>query len=120
MAVAPALIAIFSLTERLVPSSLLTEGLTWTNSGLALGFSLGTALNGIVIDARGTTVAFMLPTACALLACLTAIIGRGVLVRASAQHEPGQPGIALNAEPVPGPAPGGVIDDPRNDLNEGA
>ena len=60
-AVAPALIANFSLTERLVPGHLLTEGLTWTNSGLALGFSAGTTLGGIVIDAHGTAWAFVLP-----------------------------------------------------------
>ena len=36
-AVAPALIANFSLTERLVPARLLTEGLTWTTPGWRSG-----------------------------------------------------------------------------------
>jgi predicted MFS family arabinose efflux permease len=112
-AVAPALIAIFSLTERLVPAPQLTEGLTWANSGLALGFSLGTGLNGFVIDTLGTTIAFLLPSACAAIACLTAILGRASLVPAGTASGHEVPGIALNSEPVPGPAPGGVRDDPR-------
>jgi predicted MFS family arabinose efflux permease len=113
IAVAPALIAIFSLTERLVPSSQLTEGLTWTNSGLALGFSLGTAVNGVVIDAWGTTVGFLLPSACAALACVTAVLGRRTLTASEAETPSDRPAFSLNSDPVPGPAPGGVRDDPR-------
>ena len=114
MAVAPSLIAIFSLTERLVPSELLTEGLTWTNSGLALGFSFGTAINGVIIDSRGTTTAFILPSICAALACLSALLGVRTLQAACSDGPQTGLGIPLNSEPVPGPAPGGVIDEPRD------
>jgi predicted MFS family arabinose efflux permease len=117
--VAPALIAIFSLTERLVPGNLLTEGLTWTNSGLALGFSLGTAVNGIVIDAHGTSVAFILPALCAAASCVAALFGRGTLQAACADRGPAVPGIARNSDPVPGPAPGGVRDDPKDASGRG-
>jgi predicted MFS family arabinose efflux permease len=117
--VAPALIAIFSLTERLVPGSLLTEGLTWTNSGLALGFSMGTAINGIIIDARGTTTAFLLPAACAAMACVTAFVGRGTLRAACADRPPSSPGFALNTDPLPGPTPGGVRDEPMDASGRG-
>jgi len=111
-AVAPALIANFSLTERLVPSNLLTEGLTWTNSGLALGFSAGTTVSGFVIDAYGTTVAFWIPVLSASLACVTAIAGQRVLTRASAGRAQPAPSLTWNADPLPGPTPGGIVDDP--------
>jgi predicted MFS family arabinose efflux permease len=117
--VAPALIAIFSLTERLVPAALLTEGLTWTNSGLALGFSFGTAINGIIIDSRGTTVAFVLPALCAAMACITALLGRGTLQAACADRAPSVPGIARISDPLPGPAPGGVRDEPMDASGRG-
>jgi MFS family permease len=120
LVVAPVLIAVFSLTERLVPAEQLTEGLTWANSGLALGFSFGTAINGVVIDAEGTTVAFILPALCASMACLAALLGRGVLRGASAHRSSGALGIARNAEPVPGPAPGAVDDDPEHTTLPGA
>ena len=110
--VAPALIANFSLTERLVPANLLTEGLTWTNSGLALGFSAGTTLGGIVIDAHGTTWAFILPIASASMAAITAAIGQPVLTRASSGRRQPPPAPSWNAEPVPGPAAFGVLDAP--------
>ena len=111
-AVAPALIANFSLTERLVPSALLTEGLTWTNSGLAFGFSAGTAIGGAVVDAYGTTVAFALPVVSASLAAVVALLGQRVLLRSARAHAPVEPVPTWNADPVPGPAPGGIVDDP--------
>lgn len=112
LAVAPALIAVFSLTERLVPPRLLTEGLTWTMSGLAMGFSIGTALAGGVIDSLGTTWGFVLPSICAATSFLTALAGRHVLQRASEGRPQPLPVRTLNADPVPGPAPGGIVDDP--------
>jgi predicted MFS family arabinose efflux permease len=83
-AVAPTLIAMFSLSERLVPPHLLTEGLTWTNSGLVVGFAVGTTLGGAVIDAHGTTWAFVLPCVSAITSFVTATLGRGMLRAASA------------------------------------
>lgn len=112
MAVAPALIAVFSLTERLVPSVQLTEGLTWTNSGLALGFSGGTAVAGIVVDAVGTTWAFGLPIASAACAFIAATAGQPVLRRAAAGRPLPGPAIAWGVDPVPGPGAGAVVDDP--------
>lgn len=112
IAVAPALIAVFSLTERLVPSALLTEGLTWANSGLAIGFSAGTAIGGIVIDSVGTTWAFVLPMLSAGTACVVAALGQRVLARASAGRPAPLPAVPWNNDPLPGPGPGGFVDDP--------
>jgi predicted MFS family arabinose efflux permease len=114
-AVAPALIAVFSLTERLVPARLLTEGLTWANSGLALGFSAGTTIAGAVVDAFGTTLAFAIPAASATSSLLVAAIGRRLLERASSGRAQPPPTATWNNDPVPGPAPGGIVDDPHLD-----
>ena len=110
-AVAPALIAGFSLAERLVPANLLTEGLTWSNSGLAVGFSGGTALAGIVIDSSGTTAAFALPAIGATIAAVILITTHRILVDSVVPYEDRPPGAPLNADPIPGPAPGGFRDD---------
>lgn len=112
LAVAPALIATFSITERLVPAARLTEGLTWTNSGLALGFSVGTALGGVVIDAHGTMWSFCLPILSAGAAFAAAALGYSVLGRASAHPAAGAPAVAWVPDPLPGPEPGGIRDDP--------
>jgi predicted MFS family arabinose efflux permease len=72
-AIAPGLITTYALTERLVPSTLLTEALTWTNSGMILGYAAGTALSGFFIDARGTTLSYLLPPLGALIAMLVAL-----------------------------------------------
>ena len=116
--IAPALIAVFSLTERLVPAASLTEGLTWTNSGMALGFSFGTALAGVVIDGAGTSAAFAIPCISAALACAVAASGGRALSRASAGRRQPPPTRLLNVDPIPGPAPGGIMDDP-DDVREG-
>jgi predicted MFS family arabinose efflux permease len=112
-AVAPALIANFSLTERLVPGHLLTEGLTWTNSGLALGFSAGTTLGGITIDAHGTSWAFVLPILSAGIASIVAALGQRTLLRASADRPLPAPTVTWNTDPLPGPGPGAIVDDPQ-------
>jgi len=112
-AVAPALISGFSLAERLVPANLLTEGLTWSNSGLALGFSAGTALAGIAIDASGTTLAFALPVAGAAIAAIVIACTRRRLIASVQPYHDGPPATPLNADPIAGPTPGGFRDDAR-------
>lgn len=114
MAVAPALIAVFSLTERLVPPSQLTEGLTWATSGMSIGFSTGTSIAGIVIDSFGTSWAFGIPVASAAGACLAAAIGQPVLRRAAAGRSLPLPTVPWVDEPIPGPRPGGILDDPSD------
>lgn len=111
MAVAPVLIAVFSLTERLVPQAQLTEGLTWATSGMSIGFSTGTSIAGIIIDAHGTAWAFSIPVASAASACIVAAIGQPVLRRAAAGRQQPLPTVPWVDDPVPGPRPGGIIDD---------
>ena len=111
-AIAPTLICTFSLTQRLVPSQLLTEGLTWTNSGLAAGFALGASLSGILVDRMGTAYAFGLGTLGAALALGSTLVAqhrwnRAIFAR-SGDRAPIIP-VTLNQDPIPGPAPGAFL-----------
>ena len=57
-------------------------------------------------------VAFWIPVLSASLACITAILGQGVLTRASAGRTQPAPAVSWNTDPLPGPTPGGIVDDP--------
>ena len=105
--VAPVLITIFSLAERLVPNAQLTEGLTYINSGLTVGFSLGVAVGGYVIDGWGAGFGFAVGVGAAGGAFLVALLGQKRLRRSVQDYGPIPPTSALNSEPIPGPAPGG-------------
>lgn len=105
--VAPALIGIFSLTERLVPARNLTEGLTWTNSGLATGFALGSATSGWLIDLFATARAgFVVCVVGATVAALVTFLRSGTLGGPGANRlESVEPTFAWNDDPLPGPHP---------------
>jgi predicted MFS family arabinose efflux permease len=60
---------------------MLTEALTWTNSGMILGYAAGTAVSGVVIDSIGTSASYILPAAGAFTAALFAL-------RATPRHSP--------------------------------
>lgn len=104
-AVAPVLITLFSLTQRLVPPHLLTEGLTWSNSGLALGFSVGAALGGTLLDTSGPQAGFALAIGGALLALVVAFLFRNRLHQAMRPPSVSPPPVPLNDEPIAGPTP---------------
>jgi MFS family permease len=110
--IAPTLICTFSLTQRLVPSKLLTEGLTWTNSGLAAGFALGASISGILVDRLGTAYAFglgSLGAALALAASLFAQTRWNAAILARRNDSSVAIPVSLNQEPIPGPAPGAFL-----------
>jgi MFS family permease len=104
--VAPGLIGIFSLASRLVPRAHLTEGLTWTNSGLSAGFALGTAAAGVVIDVYGARAGLALAAIGALGASLS-LLNRSLTGAAApmATDTPVElpPTPAWNDDPLPGP-----------------
>lgn len=109
LAIAPVLISLFSLTERLVPQQLLTEGLTWSNSGLALGFSMGAAVGGYVIDRYGTAWGFGLTIAGGFLAVFIAWIARPTLLSAMRPYSADDDiAVPLNDDPIAGPGPSSV------------
>jgi hypothetical protein len=114
--VSPALIGIFTLTSRLVSRRHLTEGLTWTNSGLAAGFALGSSLAGVIIDSISTRAGFVLTVGGAALA-VVALSSRSLASDPSASDpsasDPSasdgspeaEPAVAWNDDPLPGPHP---------------
>ena len=113
VAVAPTLIASFSLTQRLVPPGQLTEGLTWTNSGLAVGHSTGVAVAGVVVDAHGTSWGFAVAIVGAAVAVVVGWLGQGSYTADRSGPAQDRPPLAYNDDPLPGPQPGGIHDEPR-------
>ncbi|WP_329137410.1 MFS transporter [Streptomyces sp. NBC_01476] len=75
LTIAPTMVTAMGLVEQLVPRAKLTEGMTWTTTGLAVGVAAGAALAGRVIDARGASAAFAVPASAAAFALAVAFLG---------------------------------------------
>ena len=71
-AIAPSLIATLSLVEQTVPSARLTEGMSFIHTGLAAGLAPGAALSGVVVDAAGSSPAYLVSVAAGVVALLAA------------------------------------------------
>ena len=84
-AVSPTLIAGFTLVERLVPQQRLTEALTWASTSLAVGFALGSAASGWLVDNVSLGAGYWVGVVSAGLAVLAAVASRGVLAQPRAQ-----------------------------------
>lgn len=84
MAISPTLISAFSLTERLVPSTRLTEGLTWVVSGISLGVAVGAPLAGALIDRGGARAGFVMSALSAVAAVTVVAVGYRALNPTSA------------------------------------
>jgi MFS family permease len=67
LGIAPTLISAFSLVERMVPEGTVTEGLTWSTTGLIVGFSAATWLSGRLVDDAGVSEAFTVAVGSGLL-----------------------------------------------------
>ncbi|MGH8875945.1 MAG: MFS transporter, partial [Stackebrandtia sp.] len=50
---APTMIIVMGLIEKLVPPAQLTEGLTWTATGVNVGMATGAGVSGFIVDAHG-------------------------------------------------------------------
>jgi len=106
--VAPTLIGLFTLASALVPPRHVTEGLTWTNSGLAAGFATGSALGGVLIDSLGTRFGLALGLVGAILAASAVWSSSRTLAsayRPSHLSESAVDAVPLNDDLVPGPHP---------------
>lgn len=66
--VAPTLIAATALVESAVPSGRLTEALSWTSTGLAVGVAPGAAVSGHVVDVVDASTGFLVPLVAAAVA----------------------------------------------------
>ncbi|WP_327105410.1 MFS transporter [Nonomuraea glycinis] len=79
LAISPTLITGFSLTERLVPASLLTEGLAWISTSIGLGVAMGAWAGGRLTEEFGASSAYGFSLACALVAVTVGLAGSGLL-----------------------------------------
>ncbi len=79
ISISPTLITAMALVERLVPAAQLTEGMTWTTTGLALGVALGSSAAGWMVDAAGAPAAYWVPVGAGVFGALTALAGLGRL-----------------------------------------
>ncbi len=75
-ATAPMLITALTLTQRIVPAALLTEGMAVSITGILIGISAGTAVTGVAIEWFGAHAAYALPVTAAAGAALIAYAGR--------------------------------------------
>jgi predicted MFS family arabinose efflux permease len=71
LAIAPLLTAGFAVAERSVSPKRTTEVLAWSISALNLGGAIPAAITGYIIDTYGSTVAFMVPLICMLVALIS-------------------------------------------------
>jgi MFS family permease len=71
-AIAPSLIATMSHIEQTVPSTRLTEGMSFVHTGLAAGLAPGSALAGVVVDAAGASPAYLVAAGAGVIATLAA------------------------------------------------
>ncbi|MGW6914555.1 MFS transporter [Kitasatospora sp. NPDC054939] len=75
VAISPTLISAMALVERLVPAALLTEGMAWTTTGLAIGVAFGSSIGGWVVDASGAAAGYWVPLVAGAFGVLVALAG---------------------------------------------
>jgi MFS family permease len=75
LAIAPTMVTTMALVEQHVPRTELTEGMTWTSTGLAVGVALGSSAAGWVIDAAGAEAGYAVPAVAGALAAAVAFLG---------------------------------------------
>lgn len=75
LSIAPTMVTAMALVERLVPTSRLTEGMTWTTTGLNVGVALGSSAGGLTVDHAGPAAGYWVTFAAAVLAALAAFAG---------------------------------------------
>jgi len=89
LAIAPTLIAGFSLLEAQAKPGRRTEALSWLSSGIAVGVAAGASVVGFVIDAHGPRFGYAFAALCGAASAATCLAGLDRL------------------RPVNGPAPAG-------------
>lgn len=77
-AIAPTLIAGFSLVQAAVPASRVTEGLAWASTAITVGAAAGAAFAGPVIDRIGGSDTYLVAFGCGVLAALACLVGIAV------------------------------------------
>ncbi|MDI2127364.1 MFS transporter [Yinghuangia seranimata] len=75
LSIAPTMVTTMSLVGQFVPERQLTEGISWTMTGLALGVASGSSLGGMVVDGHGAAAGYLVPVAAGTLALVLALAG---------------------------------------------
>jgi MFS family permease len=88
VAVAPYMIAIFSLGERVVPAHRVGTAMTLLAAATGVGYALGSSIAGRLGDTGGSTAAFTVTVGASVLALLLMTTQQGRLRRAVAEHAP--------------------------------
>jgi MFS family permease len=87
LSISPTMVTTMGLVERIVPASKLTEGMTWTTTGLAVGVALGCSAAGWVVDGAGASAGYWVTVAAGALAAAAAFLGARRLRSAPEQQE---------------------------------
>ncbi|MFI2184294.1 MFS transporter [Streptomyces sioyaensis] len=96
LSIAPTMVTTMALVEEHVPRAKLTEGMSWTSTGLAVGVALGASAAGWVVDAAGAALGYLVPGAAGVLGALVAFAGYR---RLRPQPAPSVPGPVASGAP---------------------
>ncbi|MCB5906461.1 MFS transporter [Streptomyces pinistramenti] len=100
LSVAPTMVTTMALVEEHVPRAKLTEGMTWTSTGLAVGVALGSSAAGWVVDAAGAGRGYLVPCVAGVLAAVVALAGYRRLRPGAAGARPTATTIAERGGPA--------------------
>ncbi|WP_243638803.1 MFS transporter [Streptacidiphilus pinicola] len=87
LSISPTMVTTMGLVALIVPAAKLTEGMTWTTTGLAVGVAFGSSAAGWVVDAAGASGGYWVTVAAAGLSVATAFLGSRRLRSAPEQRE---------------------------------
>ncbi|MEY9872642.1 MFS family permease [Streptacidiphilus sp. MAP12-33] len=87
LSISPTMVTTMALVERIVPTAKLTEGMTWTTTGLAVGVAFGSSAAGWVVDGAGASAGYWVTVTAAGLSAVTAFLGSRRLRSAPEQRE---------------------------------
>lgn len=76
VAVSPTIILSMALVEKVVPSSKLTEGMTWAVTGISIGMAAGSSASGWIIDHMGASSGFMVSLVAGFVALVVTFLGQ--------------------------------------------
>lgn len=88
VAVSPTIIISMALVEKIVPSSKLTEGMTWAITGIGIGMAAGSSASGWFIDNLGPTSGFFVSMLAGFIALVVALVGQGTFRRSTSSLVP--------------------------------
>lgn len=108
LAIAPVLISATIMVERLVPSTALTEALTWSGTSIVIGVTIGAGVGGTLVDRYGAHPSFWLSALAALSVGMIAVVCHPLLRGDRVEHTARTLSASLTESPVPG-FPGGEV-----------